>query len=217
MNTNSTIRSLAARAVLVVATLIATAGVAVGVVQATSAGPAQGSGDEQTRKQAFVETVGANEGLDVARRKFDLFNKPAAKVTDGAARDTVTRRFPSEFALDDVRRADPRAGASIRVAAGRQVCLSVRADDGSGSDSCAPPAGPGADRPLVAVDGDPEGTRVTALVPNGIDELVVETATGTERLAVRDNIAAGMFPARSVRGFAYTSPSGERESVRVHP
>lgn len=217
MRKGLTMKSRCCRALFGAVAIVTVGVLAVGGVQAASSTETSGD-DLESRKKAFVEQIGATEGQDVAKRKYGLFSKDDAKVHDSRVVANIAKRFPEEFTINDIRRVAPRGGATIYVAAGRQVCLSVRANDGSGSDSCTSPAGAAADRPLVAIDGSTTGeVRVTGLVPMGIDEITVETTAGIRRLRAEDNIATGTFAANTVRGLSYRSTTGQQQSLRVSP
>ena len=65
--------------------------------------------------------------------------------------------------------------------------------------------------PLVSVTLIDDGTsRVTALMPDGVSDVTLETANGTQRLNVDRNVASALAPDASLSGLSWQMPDGSQ-------
>ena len=119
---------------------------------------------------------------------FAVLAKPAAPAPDATARSRILGRVGANILL--TRQAMASTGGTLFVTPGRDaICL------GNGRlNTCGPLAGAIRGEVLIVEVCGPElaqgHMRVFGLVPNGVSEVELSTATASEIVSVRDNVYA---------------------------
>jgi hypothetical protein len=97
------------------------------------------------------------------------------------------------------------------------VCMKIRYAGGAGSSGCAEASSAidGRHPMLDVTTVGPNATRVTALVPDGIDQLVLTPdGQGALTLAVTNNVASATMNAANGT-VTWAAPDGTNESLRL--